>query len=92
MMSNIFLFIFGLQKLQDEVEKTGSKMKQHEDNLKFLKAQKNQLDDAILDLQGIILILHYFRELLYLFEYGSRRFSGSMLLLLVTTYDLVTYL
>lgn len=54
MMSNIFLFIFGLQKLQDEVEKTGSKMKQHEDNLKFLKAQKNQLDDAILDLQGII--------------------------------------
>uniref|UniRef100_A0A803L2J8 Protein DEFECTIVE IN MERISTEM SILENCING 3 n=1 Tax=Chenopodium quinoa TaxID=63459 RepID=A0A803L2J8_CHEQI len=39
------------KKLQDEVEKTGSKMKQHEDNIKFLKAQKNQLDDAILDLQ-----------------------------------------
>ncbi|KAJ8435195.1 hypothetical protein Cgig2_028381 [Carnegiea gigantea] len=42
------------QKLQDEVEKSGSKIKWHEDNLKFLKAQKNQLDDAILDLQGIL--------------------------------------
>lgn len=39
------------KRLQDELEKTGSKMKQHEDNLKFLKTQKNQLDDAILDLQ-----------------------------------------
>ncbi|KAJ8446217.1 hypothetical protein Cgig2_015988 [Carnegiea gigantea] len=38
-------------KLQDELEKIGSKMKQHEDNLKFLRTQKSQLDDAILDLQ-----------------------------------------
>lgn len=45
--------MYGLQKLQDEIEKSGSKMKQHEDNIKFLKAQKNQLDDAILDVQGI---------------------------------------
>ncbi|KAH9609220.1 hypothetical protein KSS87_000480 [Heliosperma pusillum] len=41
----------GTKKLQDELEKTGTKMRQHEDNLKFLKSQKNQLDDAILDLQ-----------------------------------------
>ncbi|KAK9665290.1 hypothetical protein RND81_14G103000 [Saponaria officinalis] len=41
----------GSKKLQDELEKTGTKMRQHEDNLKFLKAQRNQLDDAILDLQ-----------------------------------------
>ncbi|XP_074281633.1 protein DEFECTIVE IN MERISTEM SILENCING 3-like [Silene latifolia] len=41
----------GTKRLQDELEKTGTKMRQHEDNLKFLKSQKNQLDDAILDLQ-----------------------------------------
>ncbi|KAL9240542.1 hypothetical protein vseg_014749 [Gypsophila vaccaria] len=41
----------GSKRLQDELEKTGSKMRQHEDNLKVLKVQKNQLEDAILDLQ-----------------------------------------
>ncbi|XP_057546067.1 protein DEFECTIVE IN MERISTEM SILENCING 3-like isoform X1 [Amaranthus tricolor] len=39
------------KRLQDELENSGSKLKQHEDNLKFLKTQQNQLDDAILDLQ-----------------------------------------
>ncbi|KAL9252543.1 DEFECTIVE IN MERISTEM SILENCING 3-like protein [Drosera capensis] len=39
------------KKLQDELEKIGSQIKQHEDNLKSLKAQRNQLDDSILDLQ-----------------------------------------
>ncbi|GMH29627.1 hypothetical protein Nepgr_031470 [Nepenthes gracilis] len=39
------------KKLQDDLEKIGSKIKQHEDNLKFLKTQKNQLDDSILDMQ-----------------------------------------
>ncbi|XP_074319843.1 protein DEFECTIVE IN MERISTEM SILENCING 3-like isoform X1 [Silene latifolia] len=39
------------KKMQDELEKSGSKMRRHEDNLKFLKAHKNQLDDTILDLQ-----------------------------------------
>ncbi|KAK9704705.1 hypothetical protein RND81_07G006000 [Saponaria officinalis] len=43
----------GTKKLQDELEKTGSKMRQHEENLKLLKVQKNQLDDAILDLQSL---------------------------------------
>ena len=47
------MVMFYVQKLQDELEKIGSKMKQHEDNLKFLKTQKSQLDDAILDLQGV---------------------------------------
>ncbi|CAO2838617.1 unnamed protein product [Amaranthus hypochondriacus] len=39
------------KKLQDELERTGNKLKQHEENLKFLRTQKNQLDEAILDLQ-----------------------------------------
>ncbi|KAL8172122.1 hypothetical protein V2J09_023926 [Rumex salicifolius] len=39
------------KKLQDELEWYGSKIKEHEDNLKFLKAQKNQLDDSIGDVQ-----------------------------------------
>ncbi|KAH9603599.1 hypothetical protein KSS87_015975 [Heliosperma pusillum] len=38
-------------KMQDELEKSGSKIRQHEDNMKFLKARTNQLDDTILDLQ-----------------------------------------
>ncbi|GAB2293951.1 hypothetical protein Dimus_028165 [Dionaea muscipula] len=37
--------------LQDELEKIGNQIKQHEDNLKSLKTQRNQLDDSILDLQ-----------------------------------------
>ena len=52
-MPNVF-WSFGMQRLQDELENSGSKLKQHEDNLKFLKTQQNQLDDAILDLQGIL--------------------------------------
>ncbi|KAL9266832.1 DEFECTIVE IN MERISTEM SILENCING 3-like protein [Drosera capensis] len=42
------------KKLQDELEKIGSQIKQHEDNLKSLKAQRNQLDESILDLQVIL--------------------------------------
>lgn len=55
--------IFGVKKLQDELERTGNKLKQHEENLKFLKTQKNQLDEAILDLQGILIfhIVSYFK-------------------------------
>lgn len=45
--------MFGAQKLEDELQKTGNKMKQPDDNFKFLKAQKNQLDDAVHDLQAI---------------------------------------
>ena len=31
-------------------------IKKHEDNLKFLITQKNQLDEAVLDLQGVPLL------------------------------------
>ncbi|GAB4858490.1 hypothetical protein Ancab_009965 [Ancistrocladus abbreviatus] len=44
-------FISDSKKLEDELEKVGNKIKQHENNLKLLKIQRNQLDDFILDLQ-----------------------------------------
>lgn len=44
--------MFNSKRLQSDLEAMGIKLKQHEDNLKFLKAQKNKLDEAILDLQG----------------------------------------
>ncbi|XP_024029766.1 protein DEFECTIVE IN MERISTEM SILENCING 3 [Morus notabilis] len=39
------------KRLQDDLHMIGMKIKQHEDNIKFLKSQKNKLDDSILDLQ-----------------------------------------
>ncbi|XP_059304589.1 protein DEFECTIVE IN MERISTEM SILENCING 3-like isoform X1 [Lycium ferocissimum] len=39
------------KKLEDAMQEIGLKIKHHEDNIKFLKAQKNKLDDSILDLQ-----------------------------------------
>lgn len=42
------------KKLQDDLEKLGYRIKEHEDSLKFLKAQRNALDDAILDKQVIL--------------------------------------
>ncbi|XP_018675580.2 protein DEFECTIVE IN MERISTEM SILENCING 3 isoform X1 [Musa acuminata AAA Group] len=39
------------QKLEDELQKLGLKIKHHEDNLKFLKAQVNSIDESILDMQ-----------------------------------------
>lgn len=39
------------KRLQDDLHTIGMKIKQHEDNIKFLKSQKNKLDDSILDLQ-----------------------------------------
>lgn len=39
------------KKLQDDLEMLGRKIKQHEENIKFLKTQKNQVDDSILDMQ-----------------------------------------
>lgn len=46
-----------MQKFQDDLQKLGLRIKQHEDNIKFLRTQKNSLDDSILDLQG----MHYFK-------------------------------
>lgn len=43
-----------MQKLQDDLHMLGMKIKEHEENLKFLKTQKSKLDDSILDLQGMI--------------------------------------
>lgn len=39
------------KKLQDDLKKLGLKIKHHEDNLKFLKNQTNNLDESILDMQ-----------------------------------------
>ncbi|RVW89017.1 Protein defective in meristem silencing 3 [Vitis vinifera] len=39
------------KKLQDELQTLGFKIKQHEDNIKYLKTQKDNLDGSILDLQ-----------------------------------------
>lgn len=44
--------LFNSQRLQSDLEAMGHKIKQHEDNLKFLKSQKNKLDESIVDLQG----------------------------------------
>lgn len=48
------MLFFVVQKLQDDLEMLGRKIKQHEENIKFLKTQKNQVDDSILDMQGIL--------------------------------------
>ncbi|KAK9147249.1 hypothetical protein Scep_006006 [Stephania cephalantha] len=39
------------QKLQDDLQKLGIKIKKHEENLRFLKTQIDQLDESILDMQ-----------------------------------------
>ncbi|XP_019200516.1 PREDICTED: protein DEFECTIVE IN MERISTEM SILENCING 3-like isoform X2 [Ipomoea nil] len=36
---------------QDALQETGLRVKQHEENMKFLKTKKNRLDDSIIDLQ-----------------------------------------
>ncbi|EOA24112.1 hypothetical protein CARUB_v10017344mg [Capsella rubella] len=50
--------MFNSKRLQSDLEVMGNKIKQHEDNLKFLKAQKNKLDEAIVDLQVHMSKLH----------------------------------
>ncbi|CAK9146553.1 unnamed protein product [Ilex paraguariensis] len=39
------------KKLQDDLQMLGRSIKQHEDNIKSIKNQKNRLDDSILDMQ-----------------------------------------
>lgn len=39
------------KKLEDAMQEIGLKIKHHEDNVKFLKVQKNRLDDSILDIR-----------------------------------------
>ncbi|CAE6075589.1 unnamed protein product [Arabidopsis arenosa] len=50
--------MFNSKRLQSDLEAMGNKLKQHEDNLKFLKSQKNKLDEAIVDLQVHMSKLH----------------------------------
>ncbi|KAI6706534.1 hypothetical protein NL676_009496 [Syzygium grande] len=42
------------KRLQDDLESLSLKIKQHEDNIKSLKAQKNMLDDSILDKEVVL--------------------------------------
>ncbi|KAF8028003.1 hypothetical protein BT93_E0805 [Corymbia citriodora subsp. variegata] len=42
------------KRLEDDLQSLGLKVKQHEDNIKSLKAQKNILDDSILDKQVML--------------------------------------
>uniref|UniRef100_A0A2N9IVL3 FHA domain-containing protein n=1 Tax=Fagus sylvatica TaxID=28930 RepID=A0A2N9IVL3_FAGSY len=44
--------IYYSKKLQDDLHMLGMKIKEHEENIKFLQTQKIKLDDSILDLQG----------------------------------------
>ncbi|KAF5743449.1 protein DEFECTIVE IN MERISTEM SILENCING 3-like [Tripterygium wilfordii] len=46
--------IYSSKKRQDDLHMLGLKIKQHEDNIKFLKTQRNKLDESILDLQVIL--------------------------------------
>ncbi|XP_023533710.1 protein DEFECTIVE IN MERISTEM SILENCING 3-like isoform X3 [Cucurbita pepo subsp. pepo] len=46
-----YIFNFS-KKLEEDLQTFGMKIKQHEDNIKFLKTQKNKLDESILDLQS----------------------------------------
>ncbi|KAF2323838.1 hypothetical protein GH714_000439 [Hevea brasiliensis] len=46
--------IYASKKLQDDLHVLGLKIKQHENNVKFLKNEKNKLEDSILDLQVIL--------------------------------------
>ncbi|CAH8358793.1 unnamed protein product [Eruca vesicaria subsp. sativa] len=57
-MSQVEFALFNSDRLQSDLEGMGNKIKQHEDNLKFLKAQKNKLDGSILDLQVYMSKLH----------------------------------
>ncbi|XP_065867910.1 protein DEFECTIVE IN MERISTEM SILENCING 3-like isoform X3 [Euphorbia lathyris] len=46
--------IYNSKKFQYDLHTAGIQIKQHEDNLKILKSQRNKLEDSILDLQGIL--------------------------------------
>ncbi|XP_065867907.1 protein DEFECTIVE IN MERISTEM SILENCING 3-like isoform X2 [Euphorbia lathyris] len=46
--------IYNSKKFQYDLHTAGIQIKQHEDNLKILKSQRNKLEDSILDLQVIL--------------------------------------
>ncbi|KAJ0038737.1 hypothetical protein Pint_22664 [Pistacia integerrima] len=45
------------QRLQDDLQTLGLKIKLHEDHIKLLKSQSNKLDDSILESQGTFILL-----------------------------------
>ncbi|KAL6500950.1 hypothetical protein OROHE_025147 [Orobanche hederae] len=42
------------QKLQDDLHEIGQRIKHHEDNLKYLKALNNKVEESIVDMQAIL--------------------------------------
>lgn len=46
------------KKLEDAMREIGLKIKHHEENIKFLKTQKNRFDDSILDMQVALGKIH----------------------------------
>ncbi|KAM5557604.1 protein DEFECTIVE IN MERISTEM SILENCING 3 [Rosa sericea] len=46
--------IFYTKRLQDDLHVIGLKVKQHEENMKLLRSQKNKLEESILDLQVML--------------------------------------
>ncbi|KAM7467690.1 hypothetical protein LguiB_015252 [Lonicera macranthoides] len=48
--------VYSSKKLQDDLKMLGLKIKQHEDNLKYLKSQKNSLEESIVDMQECNLV------------------------------------
>lgn len=44
-----------LQKLQDDLQELGLKIKHHEENVKYLMTLKSNLDGSIVDMQGLSL-------------------------------------
>ncbi|CAN4089557.1 unnamed protein product [Withania somnifera] len=51
-------FIYSSKKLEDAMKEIGLKIKHHEDNIKFLKAEKNRLDHSILDVRVALGMIH----------------------------------
>lgn len=50
----VVMFIWFMQKLQDDLQTMGMKIQLHEDNIRFLRTLKDKLVDSIIDLQGIL--------------------------------------
>ncbi|MCD7454750.1 hypothetical protein HAX54_025911 [Datura stramonium] len=50
---NVEAAVYNSKKLKDAVHEVGLKIKHHEDNIKFLKAQKNGLDNSISYMQDV---------------------------------------
>lgn len=52
--SQVEAVVDSTKNYQDDLQKLGLRIKQHEDHIKFLRTQKNVLEDSILDMQVAI--------------------------------------